>query len=184
MSHPETPLAASLPGGVSMRIVREADAGPLADAYRRNGAHLAPWEPVRSAEFLTAAGQHANIVAKLGMFDAGTGVPWVLVCGGRAVGTLTLSGIVRGPFLSANLGYWVDQEVNGRGICTAAVGHVLDAARSTLGLHRIQAATLLHNAASQKVLRRAGFQEIGTAPQYLKIAGSWQDHLLFQRLLY
>lgn len=184
MSRPETPLAASLPGGVSLRIVREADAELLAEAYRRNSEHLAPWEPVRSAEFLSAAGQRASIEDKLGMFDAGTGVPWVLVAGGRAVGTLTLSGIVRGPFLSANLGYWVDQEVNGRGICTAAVAHVLDAARTTLGLHRVQAATLLHNAASQKVLRRTGFQEIGTAPQYLKIAGSWQDHLLFQRVLY
>ncbi|WP_338086562.1 hypothetical protein [Nesterenkonia massiliensis] len=42
---------------------------------------------------------------------------------------------------------------------------------------------LVYNQASQTVLRTAGFQKIGLAEKYLKIAGQWQDHLLFQRLL-
>lgn len=176
-------LAAVLPGDVHIRLLRSSDAERLGAAYRRNRDHLAPWEPARSAEFLTTEGQRADIGGKLGMFAAGTGVPWILLAGDRAVGTMTLSGIVRGPFLSANLGYWVDQEVTGRGIGSAAVAHVLAAARTELGLHRIQAATLPHNAASQTVLRRAGFQQIGLAPEYLHIAGSWQDHVLFQRIL-
>jgi ribosomal-protein-alanine N-acetyltransferase len=36
---------------------------------------------------------------------------------------------------------------------------------------------------SRKLLTRAVFAEIGLAPSYLKIAGSWQDHVLFQRIL-
>jgi len=32
------------------------------------------------------------------------------------------------------------------------------------------------------VLRRTGFTLIGLAPRYLRIAGQWRDHLLFQRL--
>ena len=59
---------------------------------------------------------------------------------------------------------------------------VVETARQ-LGLHRIQAATLLHNAASQRILNKSGFTQIGLAPLYLKIAGQWQDHLLFQRIL-
>jgi ribosomal-protein-alanine N-acetyltransferase len=90
---------------------------------------------------------------------------------------------VRGPFLSANLGYWVDQEFTGRGIGSAAVAFALDYSRKELGLHRLQAATLIHNAASQKVLTKAGFTEIGLASAYLLIAGSWQDHILYQRIL-
>jgi ribosomal-protein-alanine N-acetyltransferase len=50
-------------------------------------------------------------------------------------------------------------------------------------LHRLQAATLLHNSGSQRVLADNGFERIGIAPQYLRIAGEWQDHLLFQLLL-
>jgi hypothetical protein len=50
------------------------------------------------------------------------------------------------------------------------------------GLHRVEAATLLDNVASQMVLRRVAFTEIGLAPRYLPIAGEWRDHLLFRRL--
>ena len=74
--------------------------------------------------------------------------------------------------------------MTGAGIGSAAVEFAVDAARDELGLHRLQAATLPHNAASQRILKRAGFTEIGVAPAYLKIAGSWQDHILFQRILY
>jgi len=62
------------------------------------------------------------------------------------------------------------------------VGEVLRLAFGELGLHRVQAATLLHNTGSQRVLKRNGFTRIGVAPRYLRIAGEWQDHVLFQRL--
>ena len=117
------------------------------------------------------------------MFIAGSDVPWVLLDGELIIGVMTLSGIVRGPFLSAHLGYWVDKEFTGRGIGTAAVGFAVESSRNELGLHRLQAATLPHNAASQKVLKRCGFEEIGLAPAYLQIAGTWQDHILYQRIL-
>lgn len=59
---------------------------------------------------------------------------------------------------------------------------LLDVAFRDLGLHRVQAETLLHNVASQRVLARNGFVRYGTAPQYLRIAGRWQDHAMFQAL--
>ena len=51
-----------------------------------------------------------------------------------------------------------------------------------LRLHRVEAGTLLHNAGSQRVLERNGFVRYGVAPAYLNIAGSWQDHALYQVL--
>ena len=186
----ESPGYASvhLVDGVHMRVVRVSDAEQLSVAYQRNRAHLAPWEPWRQEGFFTAAGQAASIESKLALFIAGSDVPWVLLDEerdkGRVVGLMTLSGIVRGPFLSGHLGYWVDEEYNGRGIGSAAVAHAVGAAQGELGLHRIQAATLPHNRASQKILKRSGFEEIGLAPSYLKIAGTWQDHILYQRILF
>ena len=175
--------ATTLTGNVQVRAIRSSDAGPMSDAYRLNRDHLAPWEPARAEEFFTPAGQSAVIDAKLALFAAGQEVPWVLLDGGRVVGTITLTGIVRGPFLSAHVGYWIDKDFTGRGIGSAAVAFAVAAAREHLGLHRIQAATLKHNEASRRLLRGAGFEEIGLAPSYLKIAGSWQDHVLFQRIL-
>lgn len=176
--------SSALLGSVRVRVLRRSDAERMAAAYQRNREHLAPWEPLRAEEFFTAAGQAASIESKVAFFIAGSDVPLVLLDGERIIGVINLSGIVRGPFLSAHLGYWVDQEFNGRGIGSAAVEFAIESARSELGLHRLQASTLPHNAGSQKILKRAGFEEIGLAPAYLKIAGSWQDHILYQRILY
>lgn len=173
-----------LAGSVEVRLLRPSDAEALAAAYLRNRDHLAPWEPERTAEFYTVERQSQIVESKLAQHSAGSEVPFVLLDEGRVIGALTLTGIVRGPFLSAHLGYWVDKESNGRGIGTAAVAFAAGFSRKELGLYRLQAATLPHNAASQRILKRAGFEEIGHAPSYLRIAGSWQDHILYQRILH
>lgn len=60
------------------------------------------------------------------------------------------------------------------------VHDIIPIAFDDLGLHRIQAGTLLHNVRSQRLLERTGFEQIGVAPSYLNIAGGWQDHALYQ----
>ena len=50
------------------------------------------------------------------------------------------------------------------------------------GLHRLEAGTLLHNLASQRVLEKNGFERFGLARKLLRINGEWRDHVLFERL--
>jgi len=101
---------------------------------------------------------------------------------GEPAGWVGLSNIVRGPLQSAILSYWMDEGHTRRGLASAAVGEVVEHAFGELGLHRLEAGTLVDNVASQRVLEKNGFERIGVAPRYLKIAGEWRDHLLFQRL--
>lgn len=68
-------------------------------------------------------------------------------------------------------------------MATAAVAEAAEIATMDLGLHRLQAETLVHNAGSQRVLEKNGFSRYGLAPKYLLIAGHWQDHVMFQRIL-
>ncbi|MFF5502475.1 GNAT family N-acetyltransferase [Streptomyces roseolus] len=165
---------------VGIRAGRDGDAGALAEALARNRAHMRATEPHRPERYYTAEAQAERL--------ADGGRRWFAVEetdeGERIVGAAILSGIVRGPFQSASLGYWVDGRRTGRGIAGALVAEVLRASRDDLGLHRIEASTLLDNHASQRVLARAGFERIGHAPRYLHIAGEWRDHLLFQRILH
>lgn len=175
-------LSSELQENVTMRPFSIDDAEAMAAAYIRNREHLAPWEPVRPEEFFTAKRQGALIAGKLQRLLDGTEVPWGLFDGDDVVGAVTLTGIIRGPFLSGDLGYWVDKDYTGKGLCTAAVAFAAESGRK-MGLHRVQASTLLHNAASRKVLARLGFTEIGVAPEYLRIAGKWQDHMLHQLIL-
>lgn len=173
-----------LDSDVALRLVRVDDAAALAEAYRTNRKHLAPWEPSRDDAFFTDAHQRAQISKTLEAFAAGSAVPLVLTEGASVVGRVNLTGIVRGAFQSANLGYWIAASHAGRGLMTAAVEAAVTIAKDELHLHRVQAGTLLRNEPSQAVLRKCGFTEFGVAPKYLCIAGSWQDHRLFQRILH
>lgn len=171
--------------GVTLRLVTEADAAALCAAYVDNRDHLRPWEPRRPESFFTEAGQRERIGGVLRLFSEGAAVPWVLqAADGRIVGTITLTGVVRGPFCSSSLGYWVAADQQKQGLASAAVERVCQVARDTVGLHRIEASTLLRNAGSQRVLAKCGFEPIGMAPKYLHIDGEWRDCRLFQRVLH
>ena len=167
----------------TLRMLTERDVGGVLDAYRRNREHLAPWDPARSESFFTSVEQARILKNQIDDLKAGSGVPFVIVTSDMIIGRITLTGIVRGPFHSANVGYWIDKAHVGQGLASAALENVINHCIEDLGLHRLQASTLLHNHGSQQVLRKAGFEPIGTAKKYLKIAGTWQDHLLFQRIL-
>jgi ribosomal-protein-alanine N-acetyltransferase len=157
------------------------DAPVLADLVRSNQEFLAPWEPLRGEDYFTEAGQRADIERALERHSQGTVLPSVILdAAGAVVGRITLNGIARGAFQSCSVGYWLSAAEGGRGLATIALRETIGVAFGELGLHRIQAETLVHNVASQRVLERNGFRRIGMAPTYLKIAGSWQDCLLYQ----
>jgi ribosomal-protein-alanine N-acetyltransferase len=165
------------------RLFTLDDAAVLADLLRANRAFLAPWEPIRAEDYFTVGGQRAIVRDALEMHERGLVVPHVILDEtGRAVGRITLTGIVRGPFQSGSLGYWVSADSNGRGLATAAVRRMKQVAFEELGLHRIEAGILQHNKGSQRVLERNGFVRFGVAPAYLNIAGEWQDHAIYQVL--
>jgi [ribosomal protein S5]-alanine N-acetyltransferase len=167
---------------IRLRPVLVTDAAELAARYTANREFLRPWEPVREDDFFTTEGQRARLQATEVDRRSGTANRYVIEEDRAIVGMVSLTAIERGPAQSAHLGYWVGQDVNGRGVATEAVRQVLIVAFGEYGLHRVQAGTLLHNTGSQKVLGRNGFEQIGRARRYLKIAGEWQDHILFQRL--
>jgi [ribosomal protein S5]-alanine N-acetyltransferase len=169
-------------GPVRARPARAEDAGPLAALYRANREYLAPFEPTRDEQFFTAAGQAARLASLLTEREQGRAYPYVIEVDGEPAGRITVTNVARGKFCSGSLGYWVAAAHTGRGVATAAVRHVLTDCFSTHRLRRLEAATQVDNLASQAVLQRTGFTLIGPAPGYLRIAGAWRDHLLFQRL--
>ena len=162
------------------RLVTLDDAPVLAELLCANREFLAPWDPVRNDDYFTVDGQRAVIAEALARFGRGSALPHVILASGRLVGRITLNGIVRGPFQSCNVGYWLSADHNGRGLASAALRHIKHVAFDDMRLHRIEAGTLLHNVRSQRVLERNGFVRFGIAPTYLHIAGEWQDHALYQ----
>lgn len=167
-----------------IRSLDVLDAPALTDAYVRNRDYLRPWEPLRPEDFYSIGGQQDAVAGSVTDQASGRGYFWVLTDGPHIVGRISLNNVVKGAFFSGDLGYWVAEDHQGRGVASAAVDAVCRVAANELGLHRIQAGTLVDNVASQRVLERNGFTSIGLAPGYLRINGRWQDHILFQRLLH
>lgn len=165
------------------RLLTVADAPVLAELIRQNRAFLDPWEPVRDESYFTDAGQQQLARAALDALAAGITNPRVILDDeGRVVGRINLNNIVRGPFQSASVGYWLAEAAGGRGLATQAVAELVEFAFTEFGLHRLEAGTIPHNLRSQAVLARNGFVRFGYAPRYLQIAGAYTDHILFQRL--
>jgi len=165
------------------RVVSMGDAETLARLLRENREYLAPWSPLQDDAYYTADGQRQVLTRQLTAYEHGAMLPLaILDSGGAIAGSINLNSIIRGAFQSASVGYWVSESRAGRGLASAAVADVADMAFGELGLHRLDAATLLHNTPSQRVLMRNGFRPFAVAESYIKIAGRWQDHVLFQLL--
>ncbi|HEV7148367.1 MAG TPA: GNAT family protein [Pedococcus sp.] len=169
------------PPGAVLRPLSRADVPALARLVRANRSFMAGSGPLRTDDYFTDVGQERAVAKSLEAAEAGIMYPMLIEDqAGDLVGTLNLNSIIRGAFQSTSIGYWVSQDRNGEGIATAAVALATQVAFVELGLHRIQAETLVDNHASQRVLLKNGFVQYGVAPDYLKIAGRWQEHALFQ----
>jgi len=98
------------------------------------------------------------------------------------LGGCTLSNVRRGVTQCCALGYWIGERFARHGYMYDAVRVLVPFVFSTLGLHRIEAACLPINEASQSLLGKAGFRQEGLARKYLQINGEWRDHVLFALL--
>jgi ribosomal-protein-alanine N-acetyltransferase len=161
-----------------IRPLRPDDAEELARLYTANRDFLAPFEPERPPEFFTADGQRERLERQL----ADGAHAFAILDGDAIAGTINLFHIVRESLQSGTIGYWVDRARNGHGLATAAVEDVVAYAFGELALHRVEAATLVDNLPSQRVLEKTGFERIGVARSFLNIDGAWRDFVLFQRV--
>ena len=165
------------------RLIAPDDAKTFARLLTANRDFLAPWSPLQHDRYFTEDGQREILTRDLAGYELGGMLPLaILDADGAVCGRINQNSIVRGAFQSASVGYWVSESHIGRGLATAAVADVIALGFGKYGLHRLEAATLLHNTPSQRVLARNGFRPFAVAERYLKIAGKWQDHILFQLL--
>lgn len=164
---------------VVLRTLNEHDYDGWAEVRIRCHDWLVPWEP-RMAGSPLPPEDRRNFAARCALRERerqlGTGYGFGIFVDGRFAGELTLSSIQRGPFLTAYVGYWIDQALAGRGYVPEAVVACLRYAFGELGLHRIEISIIPRNAASRRVVEKLGIRFEGIAERYLSIDGVWEDH--------
>jgi [ribosomal protein S5]-alanine N-acetyltransferase len=170
--------------GVTLRAPTMTDYASWAELRAQSRAHLTPWEPQWSRDELSRSAFRRRLrhYSREWREDLGYAFFIFRAGDGALLGGLTVSNVRRGVAQTATLGYWLGERYCGRGHMTDAVAAAMPFLFNELRLHRIEAACLPQNSASIRVLEKCGFKSEGVARQYLRIAGAWQDHLLFAML--
>jgi [ribosomal protein S5]-alanine N-acetyltransferase len=167
-------------GVVGLRPLRRRDASAWRELRTRNNAWLRPWEATAPRGSDEPVPTFGGMVARLrAEARAGRVLPFAITCSGRLAGQLTVGGIGRGSLQSAQVGYWVDQAVAGRGITPTALALAIDHCLGPVGLHRVEVNIRPENLASLRVVEKLALREEGMRLRYLHIDGAWRDHRTF-----
>ena len=165
---------------VGLRPLRRSDVHAWREVRRRNDDWLRPWDPTAPAQDTAPLPTYAQMVSRLrSEARSGRCLPFAITYDNRFVGQLTVGAIAYGSAAMANIGYWIDQEVAGRGIAPTAVALAVDHCFQALGLHRIEINIRPENAASLRVVDKLGLRYEGLRPRFLHIDGDWRDHVTY-----
>jgi [ribosomal protein S5]-alanine N-acetyltransferase len=169
---------------VMLRPLTPSDFPAWRDVRTRSRRWLEPWEPYPEdgtpdpvADFEAFRGRCAAWERQR-RFDTAHGFGLFLV-DGTFVGEVSLGSVLRGPFQSCFIGYWIDEAHAGRGHVPEGVALAVRYGFETLGLHRMEAAIVPRNARSRRVAAKLGLRDEGTACAFLQIRGVWEDHVRY-----
>jgi [ribosomal protein S5]-alanine N-acetyltransferase len=167
--------------GLSLRPPAMADFEAWAHVRRISRDQLVPFEPQWASDELSRSAFRERVRLYQRNRRDGTGYAFFIFrdADRSLIGALTFSNVRRGITQAASLGYWMGQPYTRQGNMQRALSAVLPFAFEDLRLHRLEAACLQHNLASQRVLEANSFVREGLARRYLRINGIWQDHVLF-----
>lgn len=171
-------------GAVLLRPPVMRDYSAWAQLRAQSRAYLTVWEPQWARDELSRASFRRRLRQYQWEAREDQGYAYFVVhkAEGTLLGSVTLSNVRRGVSQTASVGYWIGLPHANKGYMTDAVRGVAGHAFRNLGMHRLEAACMPANAASARVLMKAGFTCEGRARRYLKIEGVWQDHDLYARL--
>lgn len=166
---------------INLKVLTPEDSEDLLKYYMENRKYLTPFEPYRDEGFYTIENQRQGLIESYKQFIKGQSVHFGIYLKDKFIGRIKINNIVMGVFKNAFIGYSIDENHQGKGYMKEAVKLAVNFAFKELGLHRIEASTMVENEKSQRVLKACGFDELGVSKDYLYINGKWQDHKIFYK---
>lgn len=166
---------------VYLRLSQLRDWREWAEVRAASREFLAPWEPTWPGDALSRSAFRRRIRRQLreGQDDLGYAFFVFRRTDDCLMGGVTLTNVQRGAAQSCNVGYWIGKQFGRHGYMTDALNATLEYCFGALGLHRVEAACMPSNKASQALLERSGMRLEGYAREYLRINGAWRDHVLY-----
>jgi ribosomal-protein-alanine N-acetyltransferase len=163
-----------------LKILDNTYAELVLDYYLRNKEFLEVWEPIKTDDFYSINRQKEQLSNELEHINNGnTFKLWIFKKENdhKIIGSIAFTNIVRGCFLSCFLGYKLDKDEINQGYITEAIQKGIEIMFQELGMHRIEVNIMPKNKPSLRAVEKLGFYNEGMAYKYLKINGTWEDHI-------
>jgi len=159
--------------------LEEADADELYGLVEANRDYLAEWLPWAAGQ--TREGVVEFIRKTRRQVDENDGFQGALVLDGRMVGA--------GGFIHVNwesrsteLGYWLAEGHQGRGLMTKTVSALVDHAFDEYDLNRVEIHVATGNGRSRAIPERLGFQQEGILRDYERVGDRYLDIVVYSLL--
>jgi ribosomal-protein-serine acetyltransferase len=164
----------------SLRVLREDDSAELFAVTDANRAFLRRWLPWVDAVTSEEDSQSflATVVAQR---KEGRGPTFGILRAGALVGVVGYLPIDR-VNRTGEIGYWLAEHEQGRGVMTACCRFVVRYGFHTLDLNRIQIAAGTDNVASRAIPERLGFKFEGILRGRENLYGTFIDHAMYAQL--
>ncbi len=169
---------------VLLRSLRANDFAAWRAIRLRDRDWLEPWEPLPEPGSLDPVSDLSAFEARCSTwerqrhFDSAYGFG-IFLHDQTFVGEVSIGSVLRGPFQSAFVGYWIGRDFAGQSLVPEAVALVFRYGFEQLGLHRMEAAIVPRNAPSRRVAAKLGLRDEGIARRFLQIRGVWEDHVRY-----
>ena len=160
------------PPDVTLRSVRPDDIAVLAAMLAR--PEVARWWP--------GYGDRARVEREF-LGDEPDLTIYAIEVGGRLAGSIQSFEEAEADFRHANIDLFVDPDLHGRGIGSAAIRRLAAILIDEKGHHRLTIDPAADNEVAIRVYEKVGFRPVGRMRQYQRMAdGTWADGLLMELL--
>ena len=139
-----------------LRLLEEADRDEFYELVDANRDYLARWMPWAAGQ--TREGTLEFIRLTRRQIANNDGFQTAIVRGGRIIGIVGFHGVDWAE-RSTSIGYWLDEQQQGRGIMTGAVRALVDQALLGWRLNRVEIRAATENRRSRAIPERLGFRE-------------------------
>ncbi|MUJ38133.1 GNAT family N-acetyltransferase [Aliivibrio fischeri] len=147
------------------------------DIVSRQRAYLSQWlawPPHADSE----AFFHSFITKSLLDYAEGKSMVCGMIYQGELVGNISFNSINQN-LKTAEIGYWLNEDFQGKGIITRCVAKLIELAFNELGLNKIQISAAVGNQSSRAVCERLGMTLEGIITSSENLNGRIIDHAIY-----
>jgi len=162
-----------------LRLLEPRHAGELFALVDENREHLRRWLPWVDAT-KTVEDSRRFLLRQLRAFAQALGVTVGIWHKGQLAGVIGLH--VRPLSRRAEIGYWLGEAFQGKGLMTKACKALIDYAFTELKLHRVEIHCAVSNTRSRAIPERLGFQQEGVLREATWTSSGFDDLVVYGML--